>query len=190
MFKIILVTISLFLLSCNSTDSVNDELIEAEKNVSQVEKCLKSALPEYFENLDLISKILMADNWIDGSRDSYADLYKFMYVPILDSFEISDENRIKLNFLEELEPLYAICSCSNNVTHDTFMTENQVNFYKEFDGSHWQVAIDTDKLSALVHAMSDDEFNAYGIKEATLIFCGHRIIRGQYFPYRNKTDDE
>lgn len=191
MYKIILVTISLFLLSCNLKRSDKNESTGDEKNVSQVENCMKKSLPEYFKNLTLITEILTNDGWIDDYKDSYEILYKALYLfDEVDSFEISDEDRMTLNFMDNMGPHSAICQCSKNAYQDTFLTKNQVGFYQEFAESGANGVIDTDKLSAFVNAMSDTEFESYGIKEATIIFCGQRIIREQYFRYYHPKTEE
>lgn len=164
------------LISCGSSSNNN----VSEETTSKVEECLQSSISDYYSKEELILELLVREGILEDTRESYAGLCNQMFSESIGHFEISQEERKKLEFLDTFGPHARISQCANVVQSDVVLTKNQVEFYTWFYDSARSGSLDNASLSGIITKMSDEEFDAFGIRETTLFFCGHEIIRNHF----------
>lgn len=164
-----------FAASCISTEGMNTQEIG-----SDVEKCLMTSLSEYYNHEALIVELLAREGFIDDTKESYALLCNQMFSDSLGHYDISADDRTTLEFMDAFGPHALIFQCGAKVLSNPALTQNQKEFYNWFRDSGQSGSMDTEHLSNIITKMSDEEFNHNGIRQTTLFFCAHEIIRNHY----------
>jgi len=164
------------LISCGSTTNV-----EQDESKNQLHECLTSELSNYYSKEDLILELLEDEGIIDDSKESYALLCTKMFSENIGHFEISEDDRKTLDFMDTFGPHASISQCAELAKSDSALTQNQVQYYNWFYDSAISGSMDTDALSEIINNMTEEEFNGAEIRNTTLFFCGQEIIRNHFF---------
>lgn len=182
LFSELITILTIILLGCNGNEVAQTKPVS---EIGQIETCLRLQLPDYFEAYETMDQVLIDYELVDGSKDSYAELYRTIFEQEYNGITLDSTSKKKLSFVQGLGPLAIIHSCAHIAKKDETLTKLQRKYFAKFHEAGYIGSIPLEQLATLIEQMTQEEFETNAVKKTTVFYLGHYFIWNHLFTLRD-----